>query len=73
MLRIFLSHLHKQPFLYDKIPHQQLLMGNIYKLYYFYPTCIVSGFIYELNHLYPAPSTSGKHLLLTLVDTVSLK
>ena len=48
------------------------LMGNIYELYYFYPTCIASGFIYELNYLYPAPSASGKHLLLTLVYTVSL-
>lgn len=47
-------------------------MGNIYKLYYFYPTCIASGFIYELNYLYPAPSASGKHLLLSLVYTVSL-
>ena len=47
-------------------------MGNIYELYYFYPTCIASGFIYELNYLYPAPSASGKHLLLTLVYTVSL-
>lgn len=45
-------------------------MGNIYELYYFYPTCIASGFIYELNYLYPAPSASGKHLLLTLVYTV---
>ena len=48
------------------------LMGNIYELYYFYPTCIASGFIYELNYLYPAPSASGKHLLLSLVYTVSL-
>lgn len=47
-------------------------MGNIYELYYFYPTCIASGFIYELNYLYPAPSASGKHLLLSLVYTVSL-
>lgn len=28
--------------------------------------------LYELNYLYPAPSASGKHLLLSLVDTVSL-
>lgn len=47
-------------------------MGNIYELYYSYPTCIASGFIYELNYLYPAPSASGKHVLLSLVDTVSL-
>ena len=40
--------------------------------HYFYPTCIASGFIYELNYLYPAPSASGKHLLLSLVYTVSL-
>ena len=72
MVRISLSYLHKQSFLCDKIPHQHSLMGNIYKLYYFYPTCIASGFIYELNYLYPAPSASGKHLLLSLVYTVSL-
>ena len=72
MVRISLSYLHKQPFLCDKIPHQHSLMGNIYELYYFYPTCIASGFIYELNYLYPAPSASGKHLLLSLVYTVSL-
>ena len=62
MVRISLSYLHKQSFLCDKIPHQHSLMGNIYELYYFYPTCIASGFIYELNYLYPAPSASGKHL-----------
>ena len=72
MVRISLSYLHKQSFLCDKIPHQHSLMGNIYELYYFYPTCIASGFIYELNYLYPAPSASGKHLLLSLVYTVSL-
>ena len=70
MIRISLPYLHKQSFLWDKIPHQHSLMGNIYELYYFYPTCIASGFIYELNYLYPAPSASGKHLLLTLVYTV---
>ena len=72
MVRISLSYLHKQSFLCDKIPHQHSLMGNIYELYYFYPTCIASGFIYDLNYLYPAPSASGKHLLLSLVYTVSL-
>lgn len=66
MVRISLSYLHKQSFLCDKIPHQHSLMGNIYELYYFYPTCIASGFIYELIYLYPAPSASGNHLLLKL-------
>ena len=69
MVRISLSYLHKQSFLCDKIPHQHSLMGNIYKLYYFYPTCIASGFIYKLNYLYPAPSASGKHLLLVQLRT----
>lgn len=48
------------------------LMGNIYELYYFYPTCIASGFIYELIYLYPAPSASGNHLLLKLVYMVRM-
>ena len=72
MVRISLSYLHKQSFLCDKIPHQHSLMGNIYKLYYFYPTCIASGFIYELIYLYPAPSASGNHLLLKLVYMVRM-
>ena len=72
MVRISLSYLHKQSFLCDKIPHQHSLMGNIYELYYFYPTCIASGFIYELNYLYPAPSASGNHLLLKLVYMVRM-
>ena len=78
MIRIPLLYLHilqhsplSQQFLM-KIPHRPQPMGKIYILYHLYPTCIASGIIYELNHLYPAPSASGKHLLLSLVYTLSL-
>ena len=48
--------LYLQIFLLIEIPHRHKSMGNIYKLYHLYPTCIASG----------------KHLLLPILYTVYL-